>query len=172
MGRLVWPANCENKNMSSIRCRDGLAGIPITSANALLLILLSMLLPSVGKGASLEPAALGAGEEYLGSAQKRMEERLDPGNAFIWVDEAPDRLSTVRSGQIVVSSVGRQTPKRVPQGLIHDWIGAVFIEGVTLPQVMHVVRDYARYKELYQPTVASSKVLPSDESKDRFSMLL
>jgi hypothetical protein len=101
-----------------------------------------------------------------------MEERLDAREAFLWVDDAPDRVATVRSGQIIVSAVGRQTPKRVPDGLIHDWIGAVFIPDVTLQQVLHVVRDYARYKDLYQPTVADSKTLPSDESKDRFSMLL
>ena len=34
------------------------------------------------------------------------------------------------------------------------------------------MRDYSRYKEVYQPTVVGSKVLISGETKDRFSTLL
>jgi len=101
-----------------------------------------------------------------------MQQRLSPGQCFLWVDEAPDRLARVRAGEIVVSPVGPQVPRKVPSGLIHDWVGAVFIPNVSLNDVQQVVRDYARYKDLYQPNVVDSKVIPSAEDKDRFSMLL
>lgn len=163
--------------MTSIHSRDDLTGIQTlyvrTGTNAFVLALLFMpLSPPVSKGAVLEPATVDAWEQYIDAAKKGMQDRLGPGETFLWVDEEPDRLSKVRSGQIIVSPVGRQTPKRVPEGLIHDWVGAVFIPDVTLQDVLRVVRDYPRYKELYQPTVADSKILPSDQSKDCFSMLL
>lgn len=101
-----------------------------------------------------------------------MQQRLKPGNSFLWVDEVPERLRKVRSGEIVVSPVGVQNPKRVPSGLIHDWLGAAFIAHATINDVLAVVRDYARYKDLYRPTIMDSKVIATGEAKDRFSMLL
>jgi hypothetical protein len=137
-----------------------------------LFILLITLLPAAIHAASLDPATLKAWEEYIESANGRMEQRLSPGNVFLWVDEEPERLAKVREGQIVVSPVGPQNPMKAPSGLIHDWVGATFIPDVTLPDVLQVVRDYGRYKEIYLPTVIDSRVMDTGETKDRFSMLL
>jgi hypothetical protein len=139
---------------------------------ALPLILLTLFSPATVRAASLEPATSKAWEEYIESANKRMEQRAAPGKFFLWVDEMPDRLAAVRAGEIVVSPIGPQNPKKVASGLIHDWIGAAFIPRVTLNDVMAVARDYARYKEVYQPTVVDSKAIATGETKDRYSMLL
>jgi hypothetical protein len=85
-----------------------------------LFILLITLLPVVINAASLDPGTLKAWEEYVEYANGRMEQCLSPGNAFLWVDEDSERLARVRAGQIVVSPVGPQNPKKVPSGLIHD----------------------------------------------------
>ena len=139
---------------------------------SLFIPLITLALPAAVNAASLEPATLKAWEEYVESASGRMVQRLSPGNVFLWVDEDPERLAKVRAGQIVASSVGPQNPKRVPSGLIHDWIGAAFIADVTLQDVVQVARDYGRYKEIYLPTVINSSVIDTGETKDRFSMLL
>lgn len=132
-----------------------------------------LLFPVAVDAASLEPITLKAWEAYVQSAHARMEQRLSPGQTFLWVDEAADRLARVRAGEVVVSRVGSQNPKRVPSGLIHDWIGAAFIADATLPDVLQVVRDYARYKELYKPTVADCRVvIATGEANDKFSMRL
>jgi len=137
-----------------------------------LILLIAVLLPVTGKPASLEPATLKAWEEYVDAAKVRMEQRLSPANAFLWVDEEPARLARVQAGEIIVLPVGPQNPKRVPSGLIHDWVGATFIAGATLNDVLQVVRDYGQYKDLYQPSVVDSKAIDTGETKDRFSMLL
>jgi hypothetical protein len=137
-----------------------------------LIPLIAVLLPVTGKAASLEPGTLKAWEEYIDSAKVRMEQRLSPANGFLWVDEEPARLARVQAGEIIVLPVGPQNPKRVPSGLIHDWVGATFIAGATLNDVLQVVRDYGQYKDLYQPSVVDSKAIYTGETKDRFSMLL
>src|SRR5579862_9572743 len=137
-----------------------------------LIPLITLLGPAAVYGASLEPTTLKAWEAYLESANTRMELRLSTGKSFLWVDEETDRLQRVRAGEIVVSPVGPQNPKRVPSGLIHDWVGAAFIPGATLPDVLQVVRNYDQYKDLYQPTVIESRVIETSETKDRFSMVL
>jgi len=133
---------------------------------------LAIFFPETANAASLDPAALKAWEEYVQSANIRMEQRLNPGKTFLWVDEAPDRLAKVRAGEIVVSPVDRQSPRRVPSGLIHDWVGAIFIPDVSIKEVLTVLSDYGHYKEFYRPTVIDSKAIATTEAKDRFSLLL
>jgi hypothetical protein len=137
-----------------------------------LLPLITLLSPATVNAATLEPTTSKAWEEYVHFAALRMEQRLSPGKTFLWVDEVPERLARVRAGEIVVSQVGPQNPKRVPSGMIHDWVGAVFIAQVTLKDVLKVLGDYARYKDFYPPTVVDSNVIATGEAKDRFSMVL
>jgi ABC-type transporter Mla MlaB component len=137
-----------------------------------LIPLLTLVSPGTIAAASLEPATLKAWEEYIDSANLRMEQRLSRDHEFLWVDEVPARLAKVRAGEIVVSPVGPQIPKRVPSGLIHDWVAAVYIPGVTLHDVFAVVSDYSSYKDIYKPTVVESKATGANGAKDRFSLVL
>jgi hypothetical protein len=61
---------------------------------------------------------------------------------------------------------------KVPSGLIHDWIGAVFIPRATLNDLLQTVRDYSRYNELYRPSVMDSKAITTSESQDCFFLVL
>ncbi len=101
-----------------------------------------------------------------------MEQRVSPGQTFLWTDEDPERLQRVRAGEIVVAPAGPQVPKKITSGLIHDWVGAVFVPNASLADVQQVLRDYARYKDLYRPSVVDSKVIAFGDDKDRFSTLL
>ncbi|MBZ5676210.1 MAG: hypothetical protein LAP61_18355 [Acidobacteriia bacterium] len=122
--------------------------------------------------ANLEPATLKAWDEYVESASRRMEQRLGPARTFLWVDESPDRLARVRAGEIVVSPMGPHSPAKVPSGLIHDWIGTVFIPHASIKDALAVLGDYGHYKEFYRPAVIDSKTIATSETKDRFSMVL
>lgn len=94
------------------------------------------------------------------------------GSPFLWVDEVPSRASRVRSGRILVSPAAPHIPKRVPSGLIHDWIGAAFIPNATINVALPVLRDYGRYKEIYRPNAADSRTVAKGLAEDRFSMVL
>lgn len=127
---------------------------------------------AAAKAATLDPVTSQAWDEYVRSATERMQQRLAPGNSFLWTDEAPDRIARVKAGKVVVSAIGPQSPKKVPSGLIHHWIGAVFIQHASLNDVVHVARDYERYKDVYEPSVVDSKAIATGEDTDRYSMLL
>jgi hypothetical protein len=128
----------------------------------------SLVAPPASRGAELKQETLKTWDAYVQAENLQMGSRLQ--GAFLWVDEVPDRLHRVRGGEILVSSVGRQNPKPVPSGLIHDWIGAAFIPDTTLKDVLSAVRDYGDYKEFYKPTVVDSKPLRSDRACDKYSM--
>jgi len=141
------------------------------------LTLVTLFSLAAANAATLDAVTEQAWDQYVESATARMQHRLAPGNSFLWVDESPERLARVRAGEIVVSPVGPQTPKKVPSGLIHDWIGAVFIPQASIQNVLEVVRDYGQYKDMYEPNVAESKPIVlgdigTGEAKDRFSMVL
>jgi hypothetical protein len=137
-----------------------------------LIPVMALLCPSVARAAHLEPVTSQAWDEYVKSATTRMERRLSPGESYLWVDEDPDRLARVRAGEIVVAPMGEHIPMKVSHGLIHHWVGTVFIPNASINDVLQVVRDYPKYKDLYQPSVIDSKVIEAGQEKDRFSMLL
>lgn len=136
------------------------------------LFFLLPLLPVSIHAATLGSPTLAAWDEYVQSASIENERRASSGERFFWIDEAPDRTAKLRAGEIVVSAAGPQIPKRVPSGLIHDWVGAVFIPRASLHDVFGVARDYSHYKDWFQSAVAESRAIPSTKASDRFSMLL
>jgi hypothetical protein len=90
---------------------------------------------------------------------------------FLWAAESPERLSRVRAGEVVVSPMSH-APEAVPSGLIHHWIGAAFIPGARIDDVIAVVRDYERYPKFYKPSVLESKTLSRKAEEDRFAVVM
>jgi hypothetical protein len=101
-----------------------------------------------------------------------MLQRLQSGKPFLWVDEAPGRLDGVRNGGVLIAPARVHTPIRVPDGLIHDWLGAIFLPGTTIDDVTETLRDYERYTEYYRPTVANANRVDKGNGEDRFSLVL
>jgi hypothetical protein len=128
--------------------------------------------PSLSAGAELKNETLRTWDDYIETSIVRMQEHARPNGQFLWVDEIPQRDRQLRAGEILIAPVGEQVPKHVASGLIHDWIGAAFIPGAKIDDVLGVVRDYDDYKLFYKENIADSKTLSEDRVADRFSMLL
>jgi hypothetical protein len=62
----------------------------------------------------------------------------------------------VQRGEVVINN---RDPSKVPQGLIHHWIGAMFIPDVTIDQVIKVWCGYDHYTDFYSPLIKKSAVL-------------
>jgi hypothetical protein len=85
--------------------------------------------------ASLKSETVTAWEDYIQTVNARVLDRATAGRAFLWVDESQELSAKVREGEVVVSAAGPNVPKEVPSGLIHGWIGGVFIANTTLALV-------------------------------------
>lgn len=132
---------------------------------AALLILAASL---TSKGAELHPETLKAWNAYV-QAQDARVAGYSHTTPFLWSDQSPDRLRRLHKGETVVAPYG-QNPHRVPQGLIHHWIGAAFLPGVRLADVLSVVRDYGKYKDFYAPNVVKSQLSRQTGTEDTFSL--
>jgi hypothetical protein len=132
---------------------------------AALLILAASL---TSKGAELSPETLKAWDAYVNAQIARVAEYSN-GMPFLSSDQSPERLRRLHNGETVIAPFG-ENPHRVPRGLIHHWIGAVFLPGTRLDNVLSVVRNYARYKEFYAPNVIESALLRQTDTEDTFSL--
>jgi hypothetical protein len=122
------------------------------------------------QGAELQPATLAAWDAYMREVGLRTAQR---GNnlPFLWTDESPGGVARVRRGEVVVAPVVEHGTKSVPNGLIHDWIGAIFIPNATIESLSAVLHDYDNYKELYRPAVKSSRSLNCASGDQEFMMV-
>ncbi len=126
---------------------------------------------STGWSAELKPDTVKAWRQYMRATESSMQSRLNTGKSFLWIDEAEGRNQQVRRGEIVVEPVAGHGRLNVPNGLIHHWIGAVFIPNVSARNLLAVVDDYESYKDIYKPAVVDSRALGSNAADQEFSMV-
>src|ERR1700680_5307501 len=83
---------------------------------------------------------------YLQAANAAMQARLQPGAHFLWLDDEPGRAEGIRIKGPYIAPVGPHIPKKVPSGLIHDWLGVCCVPNVKIEDIVLVLRDYERHK--------------------------
>ena len=121
--------------------------------------------------AELQPATVSAWNDYVRAADSRLQARADGSRPFLWVDEAPGRTARLQLGEVLIAPVVGHGSKSVPGGLIHDWVGAVFIPGANIDALLDTVHDYSRYRDIYRPAVTDSRVLACRGPDQKFSMV-
>jgi len=97
---------------------------------------------------------------------------------FLRIDtsSAPEKQKmqqALQKGEVVsepVSAPNGQHPVQVPHGLIHHWIGTVFIPGATLDRTLGFLQDYNDAYRFYGPDVQRSKLL--ERNGDDFKVFM
>ena len=154
------------------------AGVTVTRSSHQLSfrVKLAVLLLLVGaplvKAADLKSETLQAWDTYVRQAQASMKGRGSEQTPFLWVDETPDLAERVRGGEVVVEPAGGKSPHAVPHGLIHHWVGAVFVPQAKLDDVMSVLNDYDCYKDFYHPLVVKSKLVADAPDQKSVRLLM
>ena len=127
--------------------------------------------PPLANAIELQPATIKAWEEYVRDADQHMRERVGGAQPFLWTDESAERIARVRRGEVVIEPAAGSGMRSVPNGLIHHWVGAVFIPNAGIEGVFRVIHDYARYKDIYKPVVARSQAAGCSLAAQEFSMV-
>jgi hypothetical protein len=131
----------------------------------------AMLSAEPSRAAELQPATLQAWDSYLHEVNVRVERRGANDQPFLWTDESPDRAVRVRRGEVLIAPVIGHGTGTVPNGLIHDWIGAIFIPGGTIGGLSAVIHDYDHYQQVYRPAVTASQSLTCTAGEQEFLMV-
>ena len=133
--------------------------------------LTALLFLSVANAAVLKQETLDAWDTYVRQVDAGAAKAAS-GSSFLWTDQSQERRQQIRAGEIVAAPAVTHSPRHIPSGLIHHWIGAEFIPGVKLDDVFSVVRDYDAYPRYYRPNVIDSRSALRNGVEDQFSLVL
>ena len=75
-------------------------------------------------------------------------------------------------GEVLVAAGNKSAITNVENGMIHDWRAAIFVRGAAVDQALAVLHDYDRYKIIYAPEVADSKLLSHEGNHYRIFLQL
>ncbi len=118
----------------------------------------------------LSPETLRAFTAYIRAAEMEMKNTLTNSLHFLSLDGNPALAAQVRRGEIVASFCSGRGPAKIANGLIHDWVGAVFIPGATIRTTLALIQDYNQHKVIYAPDVMDSRLL--NRRGNRFQVYL
>ncbi|MGB8441720.1 MAG: hypothetical protein WA673_07105 [Candidatus Acidiferrales bacterium] len=147
------------------------------SSTAVLLAVL-LLLPFSLNATDLQPPAAQAYDRYIQLTQAQVNSELAQSGPYLWVERLPDARraeaeAELHNGQIVIerlSTLDNGKTISVPGGIIHHWIGTVFVPGATLTQTLSFMQDYDHKVDYFKPDIARSKIL-RHEGDDYFVLL-
>lgn len=132
-----------------------------------------MLVPVPALAAELQPVTVAAFNRYVAVT----ESERNTATAFLWIDsndaEGRRRRDLVRGGGLLIERVETRDADReipIPGGLVHHWLGSVFVPGATVAQALALLQDYNRHADIYKPYVARSRLL--NRNGDTFRMYL
>jgi hypothetical protein len=105
----------------------------------------------------LRPQTVEAFEAYISAVEMAAKQTLAYG-PFLWSDTCSE-AAQIQSGQVVAQFWAGRGPAKVPNGLIHDWIGAALIPGTSIEDTLALIQDYDHHEKIYKPEVLASKLI-------------
>jgi hypothetical protein len=118
----------------------------------------------------LRSETVAAFDRYVRLTEERNEAELKRGSALLWIDslanaQRTEAYAALKRGEVQIqqlTTIENGKPVVCPGGMIHHWVGVVFIPGVKLEDVLAVLEDYDHQSTYYSPDVERSKI----ESRD------
>ena len=128
--------------------------------------------------ATLKPDTLAAFDAYVKLTDARNNEELRRGTNLLWIDgllegERAQAYDALKRSEVKMQKLEtRENGEKIqcPGGMIHHWVGTVFIPGAKLPAVVAALQDYDHHAQYYTPDVEQSKIESRDD--DHFVLFL
>ena len=145
-------------------------------SSSLLLVAFLFFLTSKSRCADLKPQTLAAFSHYVELTEARIDTQLKRPGQFLYIEGLPEPrkgqvLASLHNGEIFIEPL--TTPdssgKKIipPDGMLHHWLGVVFVPGATLAQTLEFVEDYDHHQDIYKPEVVRSKLVTRNEDEFR-----
>jgi hypothetical protein len=126
----------------------------------------------------LNPATRSAFDRYTRLTEQRINTEVTKAHGFLWIDGLPanrraELQKGLRQGGVIIERLETRDGSKsieVPDGLIHHWVGLVFVPNVPVKDAIALMQDYNRHSKIFAPNIAASKILERDG--DRFRVAL
>jgi len=127
-------------------------------------ILAIVCLPATAE--QLKPETVAAFDHYVQLSEERMT-KDSSSRPFLQIDGLPPEeheteLGRLKAGEVIterLQTLNQGRPLLAPGGLIHHWMGTVFIPGATLAATLDFLQDYDNQYKFYTPEVQRSKLV-------------
>jgi hypothetical protein len=132
-----------------------------------LLALLLLIAGIPAMAATVTPGTLQGWNDYVQWTKMKLAAEAEHPDKLLFIDSHPREKQKIEAGEVVATHPQEEAFVPVPNGLIHDWVGTLFIPNTDVRSALMVMQDYDRYAETYAPGVASSKLI--DHQNDDFT---
>ncbi len=134
---------------------------------------------AIAPAGDLQPHTIEAFEQYAALTERRVLDQAEASGPFLYLDHLPARqrnraLADLRGGEMFMERLetkgdnGRRID--IKDGLVHHWLGAVFVPGVGVEKTLELIQDYDRHGEIYAPAVADARII--EHSGDDFRVFM
>ncbi len=127
--------------------------------------------------ADLTPAISAAFDRYARLTEQRINAEVGGNSAFLWIDSLAnnraDVLPGLRQGGVIIERLQTRDGAKeisVPDGLIHHWVGTVFVPNIGVKDAVALMQDYDRHSTYFAPAIARSKLLQRDGNRFRVAL--
>jgi hypothetical protein len=107
---------------------------------------------------TLQPSTANEFSLYAKRVESQLKLRWGGRQPFLAIDETPADRAKVLRGELLIRAGSTPNPVSISKGLIHDWLGDVFIPNTTVNNVLAILQDFDRHREIY-PEIVQSKLL-------------
>ena len=115
----------------------------------------------------LKKPTLDAFFRYVRIREAQIDQEVRNQDPVLWIDTLPEprraeAYAALRRGEVFIErrkALDNGKEIECPDGLIHHWMGTVFIPGATLEKTIALVQDYNHHATNYKPDVIASKTL-------------
>jgi len=144
----------------------------------LLAIFCLVAVSAAGPAASPDADTAAAFHHYVRLTEQRINTDVAKSDGFLWIDtQSPSRRADLQKGLhqggvIIERLQTRDGPKAIeaPDGLIHHWLGVVFVPGVSVKEAVALMQDYDKHSGYFAPAIAASKLLGRDDERFKVSL--
>ncbi len=100
-------------------------------------------------------------DAYIAATEARIQREVR-STSYLWAERSAERWRRLRNGEVVVEPWNPHGPSELGNGLLHDWIGGMFVPATTLARVTAFLQDYASHKNYFRPEVVDSALVSHD----------
>jgi len=106
----------------------------------------------------LSPETVAAFEAYAHQVESQLDERWKGKKSFLYIEDDQGIRQQVLGGELFIKQMNDGSPVEIKDGLIHDWLGAVYIPNTSIERVVNILEDFDQHKDIY-PAVSKSQTL-------------
>jgi hypothetical protein len=128
--------------------------------------------------ADLTPGTSAAFDRYVRLTEQRINAEVGRTSGFLWIDTLAENRRTevvkgLQQGGVIIERLQTRDGSKeiaVPDGLIHHWVGTVFVPRASLKEAVALMQDYDHHARYFAPAVARSKLLEHDGNRFRVAL--